>query len=254
MMSLKLFLIKLRSLFFGIDWYFRLFPSFKKEMLTLKVSQLKATRIDLWTTQVMFFTGVNQKKSIFIKLYLDKNKNQREARILEHINTIGSNASLLDIIKDGINANGYYVIAYTIEAVPLESLLTKISSKMCLSLFKQFAFILDDFKNINLVHCDITPSNILLNDTGAVTIIDFEYSVCKHTEYFSDLNFEDKNILQSLGGKYSAPGLVWDDAASFVKIARTIIKQNQFTEGELNQIVEQLKILESKVGNNQYKY
>jgi len=254
MTSLKLFLIKLRSLFFGTYWYLRLFPSFKKEMLTLKVSQLKATRIDLWTTQVLFFTGVSQKKSVFIKLYLDKNKNQREARILEHINTIGSNTSLLDIIKDDINTNGYYVIAYTIEAVPLESLLTKISSKMCLELLKQFIFILEDFKKTNLVHCDITPSNILLSNTGALTIIDFEYSVCKHTESFSDLSFEDKNILHSLGGKYSAPGLVWDDATSFVKIAKTIIKQNQFTESELSQIVEQLKILESKVGNNQYKY
>ena len=132
MRSLKLFLIKLRSFFFGIYWYLRLFPSFKKEMLTLKISQLKATRIDLWTTQVVFFRGIYQ----------------REARILEHINTIGSNASLLGIIKDGINANGYYVIAYTIEALPLESLLTKVSSKMCLSLLKQFIFILEDFKNM----------------------------------------------------------------------------------------------------------
>ena len=254
MRSLKLFLIKLRSFFFGIYWYLRLFPSFKKEMITLKISQLKATRIDLWTTQVVFFRGIYQSKSVFVKLYLDKNKNQREARILEYINTIGSNASLLGIIKDGINANGYYVIAYTIEALPLDSLLTKVSSKMCLSLLKQFIFILDDFKNINLVHCDITPSNILINDTGEVTIIDFEYSVCKHTEYFSDLSFEDKNILQSLGGKYSAPGLVWDDAISFGEIANTIIKQNKFTEDELSQIVEQLKILESKVGINQYKY
>ena len=78
-MLIKLFLIKLRALFFGGYWYLRLFPSFKKDMLKLKVSKLKVTRVDLWTTHVMFFTGSLQHKPVFVKLYRDNNKNQREA-------------------------------------------------------------------------------------------------------------------------------------------------------------------------------
>ncbi|WP_353538532.1 protein kinase [Colwellia sp. KU-HH00111] len=223
-------------------------------MLKLKVSKLKVTRVDLWTTHVMFFTGSLQHKPVFVKLYRDNNKNQREARILQHINIMDCRSPLLCIMQDGSSPHGYFVIAEQIKATPLAQLLDKISFNLCLSLLKQFILILDDFNRMGVVHCDITPNNILVNDTAQITIIDFEYAVCHHSQTYCDLRFETKKILQSLGGDYSATGLVWDDATSFSKIINNILKHNKFPEGELNQIVEQLNILESKIGRNQYKY
>lgn len=254
MKSLKLILIRLRSVLFSIYWYLYSFQSFKKELKKFKVSELRVTRVELWTTEVLFFKGTYQKDCVFIKLYLDKNKNQRESRILEQIYALGSNISLLKIIKDGVFSHGYCVIANTIKAESLESQLTKISYPTFQSLLKQFIFTVDDFNKIGIVHCDITPNNILVNNKDEITTIDFEYAVCKNAELYNNLSFENKNKLPSLGGNYSSSELIWDDAYSFYQIAKKIMKENTFSAHELDQLNKYLTILESKIGRNQYKY
>lgn len=254
MKVVKKWLIKLRSIIFCCYWFLFRYQSFKQEMNKIGVHGLKVTRLDLWTTEVLFFTGVFEKKDVFTKLYLDNNKSQRESRVLEYIAKYKSNILLPKLINDGICLNGYFVVAEKIDAVNLTSIINTLSLIQFQGLVNQFILILDDFKSIGIVHCDITPSNVLVNNQGDLIIIDFEYSVCKNNSNYKDLTFENKTKLKSLGGVYAQGNFIWDDAYSFLSIAKEAIFSNNFVENELIRAEQELNVLESRVGLNQYKY
>jgi len=225
-------------------------------MKKIGVSGLTVTKFDLWTTEVIFFTGTFAKKDIFTKLYLDKNKSQRESRVLEYITKYENNVLLPKLINDGICLNGYFVVAEKINAVNLSSIINTFSLIKFHRLVNQFVLILEDFNTIGIVHCDITPSNVLVTQQGDLIIIDFEYSVCKKNSNYKDLTFENKTKLKLLGGRYryAKEEFVWDDAHSFLSIAKEIILSNNFDKNELISAEEELTILESRVGLNQFKY
>ena len=88
---------------------------------------------------------------------------------------------------------------------------------------------------------------------GELVIIDFEYSTIKGSCDYQDLIFAKRSVLKSLGGEFSMPGYSWDDAYSFLSIAKEIISLNNFSKNNLSKIEEKLQILEDLIGENQYK-
>ena len=222
-------------------------------MTEQKILTVKPTKFKLWTSEVLFFKGCFEKQNVFIKLYLHSKKNQRECRILEYINTMESKLILPTLISDDVFSGGYFVVLEELTAKSLTTILDKISFEIFDNIIDQFICILNEFNQMNLIHCDITPDNIMITNNNKLIIIDFEYSIIKGNRSYQDFSFAETSVLKSLGGEHSMPGHVWDDAYSFLSVAKKIVKFNNFNESDLDKISYKFDLLESQIGVNYYK-
>ena len=255
MIFLKGYLIKIRSIIFSIYWILFKFVFFKIKMRKLGVNKLKITKYDLWTNKVLFFTGVSKGKRVFTKLYLDKNKNQRESKFLQLLDGFNTSLSYPRLLNDSVCEFGYVVTQEEINYVTLVNIMDKFTISCFKRLTTQLLKMLDDFSSMGIVHCDITPSNLLVSQDD-LFVIDFEYSVCKKNKLFMNLNFESQVRLKSLGGdyRYDKDVLTWDDAYSCLNIAKEIIYLSGLDDKESVLVENEIIKLESRVGLNQYKY
>ena len=172
---------------------------------------------------------------------------------MECVHSFSSGVLVPKFIDDGIYSGGYFVLLEKIEAKSLTSILGNITLETFHSFLAQFIYILGEFSRMGLVHCDITPDNIMVNKQDELVIIDFEYSIFKGNPDYQDFTFARKSVLKALGGEYSMTGYVWDDAYSFLSITKEIVRLNNFNENDLLKIKEEFEILESIIGANQYK-
>lgn len=253
MNTLKVTFLKLKWILFSFYWLIFFFPSFINKMRETGILNVRPGNFFLWTTEVLFFTGRYKEENTFIKLYLDRRKNQRESRILECIHSISNGLLVPKFIDDGVYSGGYFVLLEKVEAKSLNSILGNITPETFHSLLDQFIYILGEFSRIGLVHCDITPDNIMVTKQDEIVIIDFEYSIFKGNPDYQDFSFARKSVLKALGGEHSMTGSVWDDAYSFLSIAKEIIRLNNFNENDFLKINKKFEILESIIGDNYHK-
>lgn len=120
----------------------------------------------------------------------------------------------------------------------------KLFPSLIKSICKDSTVILDDLKRLNIVHRDITPSNLLFDKNNSkLILIDFEFATIGGKELNPD-NKKSKQELDrvtknNLGGKYRKPGDVFSfesDKYSMDKIMRELkikstwqINQNPLT-------------------------
>ncbi|MDB9949584.1 phosphotransferase, partial [Porticoccaceae bacterium] len=223
------------------------------KMKELRLFNVRPSLFFSWTTEVLFFKGRHKGQDVFIKLYLDRRKSQRESRILEYVNSFSGELLVPEFIDDGVYSGGYFVLLERLEAKSLKTIMGAITFEAFQGVLEQFIYILGEFSRMEIVHCDITPDNIMVTKKGELVIIDFEYSTIKGSSDYQDLIFAKRSVLKSLGGAFSMPGYSWDDAYSFLSIAKEIINRNNFSKNNLSKIEEKLQILEDLIGENQYK-
>jgi serine/threonine protein kinase len=164
----------------------------------------------------------NNTKRKFGEVYLGKSTFNNELFVIKkikksapsnHINHFLNEANfsfedeslpkVYDLIE---NENEWVLIKKFQEGIPLDEFKQSIPLKkrksFVLALLKALRSSINILKNQNVTHCDLKPSNIIINKTNndfKVSIIDFAYA--KKTE-----NTYSKKLIFSLG--YSAPELI----------------------------------------------
>ncbi len=99
----------------------------------------------------------------------DLQKFKEEARSIAKLDNPG-----IVKIHDIIEENGtFYIVMEYIEGKPLSSLLGKIDEKEAVKYIKQVAKAVGAIHAAHMIHQDIKPDNIMLNDSGELKIIDF---------------------------------------------------------------------------------
>lgn len=254
MMAVKLLLIKLRFRLVSIIWIILKFGELKNQLKKKNIHDINIFMFNLWTSEVHFFSAQKESTDLFIKLYTSKEKNIREAEILLEMYGGGRCSYVPKFIEYILSNNEFILIVEKIYGIPLMATMNNLSFHAIDSIFEQFIEILDDLNNKSIVHCDIRPDNILITGGNKVSIIDFEYAVCKVNDNFKDLHFEKIAVLKNLGSIYAKGDYVWDDAFSFYKIACEIIAVNNYSEAELIKLSNKTGVLKMCIGKNQYAY
>lgn len=89
--------------------------------------------------------------------------------------------------------------------------------------------ILDVLLSERIIHRDIRPDNLIVNDAGNVAVIDFQFALSQGSVRFKEYRQIKKRLkqLKNLGSGFSLGRYGWDDAYSVDKIMR-LIDENTF--------------------------
>lgn len=248
---MKSILIRLKFAILNTFWLVLKFPKFKLLFNKLSFYDIKLFKFLDWTTHTIYFKANFEKNFFFIKLLKHENNNIREAEVLKYISNSEYAALAPKLIYESPIKNKYVVVTEIIEGGILKE--KNIDFELFLLITDQFIEILNSLQKLEIVHCDIRPSNIIITPSKQVKLIDFEYAICKSIQNLNNLKFENKLILQNLGEEYSCKGFIWDDAYSFYRITKNIIEFNEYRESDLYIVNKKVDIIKSYIGSNTYE-
>lgn len=224
---------KLSMLFKKILWLL-IFGAYFKYTLNKKycITKLRLFKFSDWHLGCNYFIGYSAeaKKEVFIKTSGRFNLADREIDVLSSINSVDrlENKYFPKIIASNKQKGVAFLAIEFINGITLSKYLNTTNLRdhnFDLKIIKELNSILITLHEMSIIHRDIRPDNILLDQIEAkVILIDFAFAVSHVDKGLGEVQIIKKHpmIAETLGEEYKPDKLLWDDAYSIHKIAEKI--------------------------------
>lgn len=229
-------------------WVKENFVNFNEFMLLKGYKELECSLLTSWHQGCKYFTVLgNEGKEFFIKSEGEFKLVDREYNVIKRLLDNDELKPYLPNIYEVFSFKGEkYLLMEKLNSKPLNEIKIKLfDNKKKEYVAKQFLHILNIFHSLKIIHRDIRPANILIDEKFNVKIIDFAFAINKKTvqEKYEYKVMNDLSILRGLGEIYKPDYFLWDDAYSFYYIMENVLKLDS----------EELSIeLKERIGNLTY--
>ncbi|MCK8043305.1 protein kinase [Shewanella sp. 1CM18E] len=244
-------LIAARNYLFSFFWYLLYSKKYKRYVHSIGISDLRPTRVKFWNQKAIFFKGVYQKREVFIKCYKNQEKIGREIQLAKVIGS-SSNDHLCNLLLHDVSPFGVTLCSSMLNASTLTEFSRKITEDELFYVSKQFYDILIYLRDRKIVHCDIRPDNIMIDNNLNVTLIDFEFSIALSISEFKKHYEYTLERLVNLGGEYKFSSLIWDDAYSFNEILKELSNKSKIDLNLMN--AEYVRKIQDMIGEFVYAH
>ena len=225
------------------------FLKYKKELHNLKTLNLKKVKPFLvhewkYSYYYIYFLAENDDgKKIFIKSGGISDSTRREFKVIEELRKINTKFFPQNYAYRYTPSVSFFS-TYKIDGERLDNLilsgeLFSKSDDFKKNLFKGIFAILEILHDAKIVHRDIRPGNLIIQEDGSPILIDFVFAVDvkrkRYREY--DIFKKKPRKLHSLGKEFAKNNYHWDDAYSVFKIFEELNFKN---DSEFMQIKEKI--------------
>lgn len=232
----------------GLYWLITKYAVFKRHMKrNYAFENIKVYRFCNWHLGFKYFTANWNGNKIFIKLDGIYKSSSIEAAALCKTNL--GNEKFFPKLLLYVEEKFGLVVTEFIEGKTLDQFLqqNKLEYRQKKEILTQLSAIIDILHQENIIHRDIRPQNIFIDEVGGQTkLIDFGFSIVEINGSRNDLLINEKARLEGLGGEFKPADFVWDDAFSVAQIAKLMDSDCE------NKFPEVWKTLQSKIGKKRY--
>lgn len=192
------FLIQLREALRAIKMLFVDFMILRRGLKDYQLS-VSPKFLHSWTSKVIFLSHNDINRQLFIKVY---NSNAtREKKIGDHFQSIEEHPFVFPIKCIKMRKYSIYVFNYQ-PGITLKEAIEKGSKKELNYFLNNIHNVLTQMKKYGIVHCDLTPQNLIIHQDRYIKVIDFEFAIITDHLTLSAHEKSQEIFLKNLGGNY----------------------------------------------------
>jgi hypothetical protein len=193
----------------------------------LEIECIEPFKVELWKNRfnTQYFSGIFKGKKVFIKYGGLRGSARREYEILKKLHDNGVKLfqnPILYIDREGKNV----LVLPHLAGVTLDEYLktSEISKDKSNFIINYLDSALESLIRNRIIHRDIRPENILIDEQRDCTLIDFQMAISEEHPVFKEYNEFKKNPKQikNLGGDYKYARFIWNDRYSVERIKQNL--------------------------------